>query len=169
VHALSFFINTFILYMDVVKNRQDYANALSQSVSHLSEGYWVTLNAISKNEISFNSHLQELANRLNIFCYGNKYRNGLKRFEIRGAIQLGHAYEGLHTHIVVLKNGHTDRTDLEVEEFIRTHWYRLVGAQGCIWGSLVDFQPVSDVAARIRYAVRDFRPNFDQRNQLIYL
>ena len=150
-------------------NKFDCADVLTKSVSHLSDGYWVTLNAISNNNISFNRNLEELANRLNIFCYGNSYRNGLKRFEIRGALQIGHAYEGLHTHIVVLKNGQTDRTDFEIEQFIRTHWYRLVGAKGNVWGSLVDFQPVSDVAARIRYAVRDFSPNFDQRNQLIYL
>ncbi len=155
--------------MSVELNKFNYADALTKSIAHLSEGYWVTLNAISNNDISFNTHLRELANRLNIFCYGNSYRNGLKRFEIRGALQLGRAYEGLHTHIVVMKNGKTDRTDLEIEEFIRMHWYRLIGAQGGIWGSLVDFQPVSDVATRIRYAVRDFNPNFDQRNQLIYL
>jgi hypothetical protein len=149
--------------------KTDYEKALLSSISDLSEGYWVTLNAICPNEISFNLHLQELANRLNIFCYGNSYRKKSKRLELRGALQRGHAYQKLHAHFVAMKNGQTERSDLEIEEFIRSHWYRLIGAQGNIWGNLVDFQPVNDVASRVRYAIRDFNPVFNQQNQLVYL
>ena len=155
--------------MNTVTNKIDLQNALFKSVSHLTEGYWVTLNSLTNNEIKFVSNLQELANRLNIYCYGNTYRNGLKRLEIRGALQTGNVYEGLHTHIVVMKNGETKRNDFEIEKFIRQHWYRLIGARGNIYGNLVDFQPVSNIESRIQYALRDFKINLYQKNQLIYL
>ncbi len=155
--------------MNSLITKADCGQALLSSVSHLSDGYWVTLNAINDNDVCFNSHLQELANRLNIFCYGNSYRKGLKRLELRGALQRGHAYQKLHAHFVAMKNGQTERSDLEIEEFIRSQWYRLIGAQGNVWGNLVDFQPVNDVASRVRYAVRDFNTAYTQQNQLIYL
>jgi hypothetical protein len=155
--------------MDIIFNKSDYCSALLDSIKHTSEGYWITLNGISNDEARFNQCLQELANRLNIFCFGNQYRASHKKFEIRGALQHGNIYGRLHAHIVAMKNGQTKRTDSEIEYFIRKHWYRLIGASGNVFGSLVDFQSASDVASRIRYAVRDFHPKFDQRNQLIYL
>lgn len=144
-------------------------NELINSVAGLKNGYWVTLNVLHKNEVTLNGSLLELSKRLNIFCYGNNYKRNFKKLEIRGALQRGNVYQGLHAHLIIMQNGETDRSFNAVEHYIRCQWYRLNGIKGCSNGNLVNVQPVSDVATRISYALRDFSPLFDQRDQIIYL
>ena len=144
-------------------------NELIDSVAGLQNGYWVTLNALHKNEVTLNVSLIELSKRLNAFFYGNIYKKGVKKLEIRGALQRGNVYQGLHAHLIIMQNGETDRSFHAVEHYIRRQWYRLNGAKGFSNGNLVNVQPVSDVAARISYALRDFSPLFDQRDQIVYL
>ena len=144
-------------------------NELINSVAGLQNGYWVTLNVLHESEVTLNASLLELSKRLNVFCYGNNYKNGVKRLEIRGALQRGNVYEGLHAHLIIMQNGDTDRSFNEFEHYIRRQWYRLNNAKGNIYGGLVDVQPVADVATRISYALRDFSPLFDQRDQIVYL
>jgi hypothetical protein len=144
-------------------------NELIDSVAGLQNGYWVTLNALHKNEVTLNVSLIELSKRLNVFCYGNNFAKGVKKLAIRGALQRGNVYQGLHAHLIIMQNGETDRSFNAVEHYIRRQWYRLNGAKGFSNGNLVNVQPVSDVAARIDYALRDFSPLFDQRDQIVYL
>ena len=152
-------------YLDIKGCRDE----LIDSIAGLNTGYWVTLNAIHKDEVRFNCTLQELTRRLNVFCYGNNYRNGIKKLEVRGALQRGNAYEGLHTHIVIMQNGETSRSFRQFEDYTRRQWYRLNGVKGSIYGNLVNVQPIRHVVEHIDYALRDFSPQFDHRDQIIFL
>ena len=52
-------------------------------------GFFVTLNGITKDLIQFESDLIKFSKHLNEYCYGRSFINGSKRLMIGGGIEIG--------------------------------------------------------------------------------
>jgi len=140
-----------------------------KSIGDFKNGYWITLNSFTQNEINYEANLQELCNCLNDFCYGRQYRNDSKRLKIIAGIERGSENEKIHSHLIVTHMNDTDRSFVEIEQFVRKRWYRLIESKGTIQGNMVDVQPIGNIESRIQYAIKDINSNSKFKSSLVFL
>ena len=131
------------------------------------DGFFITLNAKTKDLYSFEQQLADIAFWTNDEVYGRQFRKGNKRLFIAGHIQVGGKTQCLHAHFILMHNNDINKDIAELNFFIRRKWYRRIGAKGDIFGGLVDIQKVGDKNGRIGYAFR--YAGEDENLNLIYL
>lgn len=137
-------------------SRQQAVDAAKQYLSEHASGYFVTLNSLSKDRIKFNQQLQQVTTWLNEFCYGSQFRRNEIRLKIVTSPEQGLLNEGLHAHLVITYSPAMTKSHQEINAFIRRKWYRLIGASGSIFGTLVDVKPLIDLEAAVNYSLKDF-------------
>jgi hypothetical protein len=137
-------------------SRQQAVDAATQYLSEHASGYFVTLNSLSKDRIKFNQQLQQLTTWLNEFCYGSQFRRKEIRLKIVTSPEQGLLNEGLHAHLVITYSSAMTKSHQEINAFIRRKWYRLIGASGSIFGTLVHVEPLVDLEAALNYSLKDF-------------
>jgi len=142
--------------------RQQAVVAATQYLSEHAAGYFVTLNTITTiNPIStdlthFNHQLTQMATWLNEFCYGSQFRKRGARLKIVTLPEQGLLKEGLHAHLVITYSPEMTKSHQEINAFIRRKWYRMIGASGSIFGTLVDVKPLIDLEAAVNYSLKGF-------------
>jgi hypothetical protein len=135
-------------------------------------GYWLTLDATRTGQykpdaIAFEKLLGQFMQRLNNYCYGRAFRRKQKQLVVCGAIEIGHFMDRPHAHLVILHDTEMQRSFNDVALKARELWCALTGAQGNIYGNLVDIQPVGDIASRLSYAAKQFVTQSDQYGRLV--
>jgi hypothetical protein len=135
-------------------NKQKIISSTIQWLGEDDNGYWITLNGLTKDRIKFEQDLNKVTMWLNDYCYGRKYQRGESRFKIVAGIETGSLNGMLHCHIVMTNIDDTDRSYQEINAFIRKHWYLLIGASGSIFGNMVDVQRIDAVENTVGYAFK---------------
>ena len=132
-------------------------------------GYWITLNARTKDIIQFEQDLIQFATWLNDYCYGAEFKRNEKRLKIIAGIESGKSYGGLHSHLIVTHANDTSRSFQEINTFVRKRWYKICNLSGSIFGSMVDVQPLGNAEARLGYATKDINASSSDKLNIIYL
>ena len=135
-------------------NKQQAAAEISQWLDGDKQGYFITLNAFTKDRIQFEQGLSKTAHKLNDYCYGRAYQRREKRLKIIGGIENGKENGILHAHLAVICPEHTDRDFYAVNRFVRKKWYDLLGSKE-YFGSMVDVQPIGHIDSRVSYFLKD--------------
>lgn len=117
-------------------------------------GFFVTLNGITKDVIQFESDLVKFSKHLNEFCYGRSFINGSKRLIIGGGIEIGQLNQMLHIHLIIKWDGGMKRSNNEMHRHIRKNWYRILN-QPNIYGNMVNIDDINIIETRISYALKD--------------
>jgi hypothetical protein len=117
-------------------------------------GYFITLNARTKEWVCFEQDLKKIAHNLNHFIYGRAYERQEKTLKIIGGIETGKVDGILHAHLIVALQGETNRKLPDVNMYIRKHWYKLIGLHDHN-GSMVDVQDIGNPEERISYISKD--------------
>ena len=117
-------------------------------------GFFITLNTMTKDKIKFDVQLRKLAHKLNDYCYGRSYERKEKQLKIIASIETGKLNGLLHAHLIVSFVDVHKRSIQEVNAHIRKHWYALIGL-GDPFGSMVDVRVVGNLNERIKYLVKD--------------
>lgn len=149
------------------KDRLDITNEAKQWIHNT--GYWITLNARTKDRIQFEQDLVKLSTWLNDYCYGRQFKRAEKRLKIIAAIESGKVNGGLHSHLVVTHPNDTSRSFQEINEFVRKRWYRLNRLKDSIFGTMVNVQLLGNAETRIDYAAKDLNSYFADELNIIYL
>lgn len=136
--------------------KQQAIDAVTQFLGENSSGYVVTLNARTRDVITFTKHLTQIAFWLNEHCYGARFRRGEIRLKIVTSPEFGQLNNGLHAHLVITHDTNMHRTYQEINAFIRKKWYRLIDAKGSIFGRMVDVRPIYYVQGAVEYSLGDF-------------
>ena len=137
-------------------SRQQAVDAATQYLSEHASGYFVTLNTITSDLTHFNHQLTQIAAWLNEFCYGSQFRKRGTRLKIVTLPEQGLLKEGLHAHLVITYSPEMTKSHQEINAFIRRKWYRMIGASGSIFGTLVDVKPLIDLEAAVNYSLKGF-------------
>lgn len=117
-------------------------------------GYSITLNAVTKDKISFEQDLRKVAHYLNDYCLGRAYKRREKRLKIIGGIETGKQNGILHAHLCVNHQSMTQRSFQDINFYLRKQWYKLI-QQNNIFGNMVDVRPIYDVTGAIGYLTKD--------------
>lgn len=145
-----------------------FIESVCRNLQGFNSGYFLTLDAITKDAILFESKIVKLMHWLNVYCYGKNYKKKSKRLKILGVTEIGTRNNGLHIHLVLMHKGDAKRTLYEIDSFIRRKWYRLIGARGSIYGNLVDLQLIGDVNSRIGYMSKTFYQKAEDFNLVCF-
>jgi len=148
--------------------KRSFIESVCRSLRGLDFGYFLTLDAITKDEILFESQIARLMHWLNVYCYGKNYKKNSKRLRIVGVTENGYRNNGLHMHLVLMHKNDTKRNVHEIDSFIRRKWYRLIGARGSIYGNLVDLQLIGNVNSRVGYMSKTFYQKAEDFNLLCF-
>lgn len=121
-------------------------------------GYSVTLNMLINDPIHQDIQIEKLIHWLNVYCYGNnfKLKRNKKRLYTVGASEVGTANQGLHMHLIIMHNNDTQRTDQDIEKFIRKKWCRLINTNSIAsrYGNLIDLRVTDDIGGWVGYIVK---------------
>lgn len=117
-------------------------------------GFFVTLNGITKDPIQFEADLVKFSKHLNEFCYGRSFLNGSKRLKVGGGIEVGKLNQMLHTHLVIKWDDDMRRTTNQIHLHIRKNWYGIL-KQSNIFGNMVNAVDINVIETRISYALKD--------------
>ena len=118
------------------------------------KGYFVTLNATTRDKIKFEQDLSKMAHKLNDYCYGRAYKRKAKQLKIIAGIEIGQLNEMLHAHLLIQNDDQMARTFAEVNAHLRPQWYGIIGSKN-FSGNMVDVAPLGNIASRISYLVKD--------------
>ncbi len=118
------------------------------------KGYFVTLNARTKDKMQFEEDLSKFAHKLNDFCYGRAYKRKEQRLKIMAGIEVGKLNEMLHAHLFIQHDDQMKRIYADVNMHIRSQWYGLIGLKN-LHGNMVDVAHLGDAKTRISYIVKD--------------
>ncbi len=135
-------------------DRASLTSEVSSWISGSNNGYFITLNTINKDKISFEQDLSKIAHKLNDYVYGRNYRRNFKRLKIIAGIETGKENGILHAHLVVAHQGETNRQLFDINCYLRRHWYKLIGLNDYD-GSMVNIQKIGDSDSRITYILKD--------------
>ena len=124
-------------------------------------GFFVTLNGLTYDKISFEQDLGKFAHKLNDYCYGRAYKRKDKRLKIIAGVESGQLNRMLHAHLVIQHDDQMRRTLTEVNAFIRSQWYGFIGLRNSR-GNMVNIAPLGIVETRISYITKD--TNYLNRN-----
>jgi len=127
---------------------------LSGWLSDGGEGFFVTLNGITKDVIQFESDLIRFSKHLNEFCYGRSFLKGSKRLMIGGGIEIGQLNQMLHTHLIIKWDEDMKRSNYEMHRHIRKYWYGILN-QPNIYGNMVNIDNINVIETRVSYALKD--------------
>ncbi len=136
--------------------RLNFVDNVCINLHEFKNGYFLTLNALTKDEILFESQIKKMMNWLNVHCFRRSFLRGTKRLKILGVFEIGTENLGLHIHLLIMHNNDTNRTINEIESFIRKKYYRLLRARGRFDGNLIDLQHVRDLRSRVEYMSKNF-------------
>lgn len=139
--------------------KQQIVNEIYEEAKKYETRYFLTLNALTRDQISFETNLGKLSHRLNKYCYGRSYIKRKKRLRILGYIEQGELNLGLHIHLIVMHNNDTKRSFEDINTYIRKNWYWLIKARGTSFGNLVDLQLVREIKNVLRYITKTFYSN----------
>ena len=117
-------------------------------------GFFVTLNGLTYDKISFEQDLGKFAHKLNDFCYGRAYKRKDKRLKIIAGIEIGQLNQMLHAHLIIQHDDQMIRTFAEVNPHVRSQWYGIIGLNNSR-GNMVDVSPLGNIATRISYLAKD--------------
>ncbi len=117
-------------------------------------GFFITLNTVTKDKIMFEKDLGLLNHRLNDFCYGRAYKHKKNKLKTIAGIEIGSSNQNLHAHLIVTHDSFMKRRLSEVNEFVRSKWYKLIN-QSHAAGKMVDVQALGDLETRIGYITKD--------------
>lgn len=132
-------------------NKQEIVDWLGAN----NQGYFVTVNSLSKDRIYFEQDLGRLSHRLNDFCLGRSYKRKESRLRVLAGIETGQSSKLFHAHLVITADKVIHRTFKEINAYTRKQWYSLIGLNNP-YGSMVDVQPVGDLYGRVDYIAKDF-------------
>lgn len=139
-------------------NKEKLIEGVKNELFNYETGIFITLNALTQDNVKFECQVEQLAYWLNCYCYGRCFKKGKKRLKIIGASELGTVNQGLHMHLMVMHKNDTERILSEIEDYIRKKWYRLIRAkpQANKYGSLVNLKFIDDIHGCIRYITKTF-------------
>ena len=135
-------------------NKAQLISELSNWSSKEANGFFVTLNGITRDKINFEQDLSKLAHKLNDYCYGRAYKRKDKQLKILAGIEIGQLNEMLHAHLFIQHDDQMSRTFTEVNSHVRSQWYRIIGLKNSS-GNMVDVAPLGNASTRISYIVKD--------------
>ena len=118
------------------------------------KGYFVTLNATTRDKIKFEQDLSKMSHKLNDYCYGRAYKRNDKRLKIIAGIEVGQLNDMLHAHLFIQHDDQMTRTFAEVNAHLRSQWYGIIGLNNSR-GNMVDVAPLGNAASRLSYIVKD--------------
>ena len=150
-------------------SKQQAIEVVTQFLGESSPGYYVTLNARTSDVIKFTKQLNQIANWLNEYCYGARFRRGKIRLKIVTSPEFGEFNGGLHAHLVVTHDTTMKRTYQEINAYIRKKWYRLIEAKGSVFGTMVDVTELYDVRGAVSYSLEDFYKYSRDRIKVTFL
>lgn len=147
-----------------VNNKQRLIDDVSKSLSNYKASLFLTLNALTNDNVKFEGQIERLIYWLNCYCYGRSFKNNKKQLKTVGASEIGTINQGLHMHLIVMYNNDTKRTIQDIEQYIRRKWYSLLKAKpkASKSGNLVDLKFAHDVQGCIRYITKTY---YHQPNQ----
>lgn len=148
--------------------KQKTIDAVISDLAGFEDGFFLTLNAIYKDQEKFEEQLKQMIHWLNDKCYGRAYINGSRRLRVVATTEIGDINQGLHAHIVVMFNRDMVKSFEELKTFISSKWYKLIGAKGSIRGNLVNIQPVGDLNSRVEYIHKTYYHNHQELNPLYF-
>lgn len=138
------------------KNRQEMIYQVLSDLEGYKTGYFVTLNALTTNEISHEEKVRKLMYWLGFYCYGRGFKRG--EFFLKNVCvnEIGTVNNGLHSHILIMHNNDTSITFEQIERFITKKWLRLVGAKNNVsrFSSLVNIRVVNDIEGCLVYMTK---------------
>ena len=137
-------------------NHRKLVEDVTSGLSAYQAGYLLTLNALMSDTIKQEAQIEALIYWLNCFCYSRTFRRNEIRLMVVGASEVGTVNQGLHMHLMIMHNNDTRRTFNEIENFVRTKWYRIVSANrnSSKYGNLVDLRVIDDLVGCIEYVTK---------------
>lgn len=152
--------------MNREEQKQKHLNAIFKDLEKFEQGIFLTLNVLHKDKVWFEKQLEKFTLWLNDFCYGNAYKNGLKRLRIVATTEIGTINQGLHSHIVVMYDNDMMKTFEQISNFIKVKWSRLIGSRVGKNSNLVHVRPIGHLYSVIEYLLKTFYYNKQELNAL---
>ncbi len=119
------------------------------------QGFFVTLNGLTKDRVYFEQDLGRFSHRLNDFCLGRSYKRKEARLKVLAGIETGTSSHLFHAHLAITTDKQIQRTFKEVNAYTRKQWYSIIGINNP-FGSMVNVQPIGDLGGRVDYLAKDF-------------
>jgi hypothetical protein len=148
-------------------NNENRVRFLVESLKNDEKGYFLTVNALTKNREQFENQLLLLSLWLNDYCYGRRALKRDKRLTIFGGIEIGELSGKLHAHLIIKNDADIKRSIYEINFEVRKLWAKATKAKGNIINSLVDFQKTQNIKQSAEYALKKVRTN--QNDTLLYI
>ena len=148
-------------------NNENRVRFLVDNLKNDEKGYFLTVNALTKNREQFESQLIKLSLWLNDYCFGRKALKRDKRLTIFGGIEIGELRGKLHAHLIIKNDADIKRSIYEINFEVRKLWAKVTKAKGSIYNSLVDFQQAHNIKQSAEYALKKVRTN--QNDTLLYI
>lgn len=149
------------------KNNEKRVRFLVDNLKHDENGYFLTVNALTKSKKKFEGQLLKLSLWLNDYCFGRQALKKNKRLTIFGGVEIGEINKRLHAHLIIKNNNETKRTIYEINFEVRRLWAKATKAKGSVYNSLVDFQQTHDIKHSAEYSLKKVRTN--QSDTLLYI
>ena len=145
-------------------NKKRLIDDVAKNLSNYQASLFLTLNALTNDNVKFEGQIERLIYWLNCYCYGRSFKNNNKRLKSVGASEVGAVNQGLHVHLIIMHNNDTKRTINDIEQYIRRKWYSLLKAKpkASQSGNLVDLKFAYDVQGCISYMTKTY---YHQPNQ----
>lgn len=146
-----------------VNNKQRLIDGVTKDLNNYEANLFLTLNALTNDNIKFEGQIERLIYWLNCYCYGRNFKNKKNRLKSVGASEVGDTNQGLHIHLIIMHNNDTKRTIKDIEQYVRRKWYSLLKAKpkASKSGNLVNLKFAYNVQGCIEYITKTFyrQPN----------
>ena len=149
-----------------INHRQRMIDDLSAEFSNNKGCYFLTLNALTKDDIKLSRDVTELIHRLNYYCFGRSYKRNVNRLKSVGVSEVGTVNQGLHMHLAIIFANETGRSVEDIERFIRKKWSSIIRQKKNLVrnSNLVDLRLIDDLQSCFGYMTKTFHHHPNQFN-----